>query len=98
MDPRADQVVLSGHPEPAIGRAGRDQYGMGDDFLTGTKRNHVIAVGLSDPGDLHRRQQLDAVAFGLRDKAIGQLRAADPLRKARVVLDPLGDAGLPTQP
>src|SRR5579863_4360309 len=51
-----------------------------------------------DALDADRAQQLDLVAARLRDEALRQVRAADSFGEPRVVVDPLGDAGLAAEP
>ncbi len=91
---RADQVVLARYPQPPVLRAGRDQHRAAGDLLTGGELHvHSALVG-RQPGDLDRGEQLHAVPAGLLDEPVGQLAAADAVREAGVVVDPLGDAGL----
>ena len=48
--------------------------------------------------DAHCAEQLHLVAPRLRDESLGEVSAADALRKSRVVVDALGDAGLAAEP
>ena len=69
-------------------------------LTAGEMQAHIAGLELVevDRRDADRAQQLHLVATRLRDEALGQIAAADALWKSRVVVDPLGDAGLAAEP
>ena len=66
-------------------------------------RSYLVSIGQSDhavlpvardAGDLGGREDLDAEATTLGHEAVREIRSADPVWKARVVVELLGHAGL----
>src|SRR5207248_9292901 len=66
-------------------------------LLPGGQPDGAAPALRAQAGDLDGSEHFHAVPAGLRDEPVGQVAAADPLREARVVLDPLGDPGLAAQ-
>ena len=76
-----------GHRTGGLQRGGRD----------GDHSRGQVDGGPDDPVHGDGAEQFDSVPSGLRDEAVGELGAADPVREARVVVDPLGDSRLPAE-
>ena len=97
VDPGADQLGLPGHAQPPVRRAAGHQHRAGAHPLPAGQAQHgVVSVPL-EALDRHRGQHLDVVAARLGDKTLGQLGTPDALGESRVVVHPLGDAGLSAQ-
>jgi len=97
VDPRTDQLGLSGDTEPPVGGAGGHQHRVGADALTAGEAEHgVVAVGV-EAFDGHGRQHLDSVPARLGHEPLRQLRTPDALGEARVVVHALRHARLATQ-
>ena len=98
MNARADEVVLARHVQAGVGRAGGDQDRVRA-VLAAVGRMHVaVAVVQLDGLYLLRGQDLDPEAPRLLRQPVGQIRAADAVRPAGEVVQPLGDARLAADP
>ena len=94
MHARADEVLLAGHLKAAVGRAGRDQHGVGAIARAVGGAHGQAIVGALDGLHVLRGEHLDAEPPGLSYDAVGELGAGDALREGRVVVDMLGDGRL----
>src|ERR1039457_117405 len=101
VDAGADEVVLAGNPEASIGRSGGDERRVRLDLLAARQAQADVArpgAVRGDRLDAHGTEELHLVAPGLSDEAFGEISTTDALWKSGVVVDPLGDTGLATEP
>ena len=65
--------------------------------LAGAERQLEVRPFPAYGGNLHCGQKLHAVPAGLGDEPVGQVGPGDPVREAGVVVDALGQPGLPAE-
>ena len=94
VDTGADEVLFARYVQPAVPGSRGEQDGARRVLVAALCPDNLVLPHRLDRGDGLGGQYLHAEALDLGPDPVGELAAADSVREARIVVDPLGYAGL----